>query len=418
MVMEAKKYGRFTKYKSNKMFLVVMAIFMCLMFYRYFIRQLSSFNVTLYAFNYSYGFMSRGLVGTLWRGIDAILPGNQMTYQALFTFSIILSIIYMIVLFAFFCMILNRTPQIDVHNMRYLIIFLSIFAVPIFATRANFGRIDLLLFIIVFICLMCIISEKAEWLCIPLVILAECIHQGFVFMNINIILVLFFYKAMKREGKERTKYLILFAATLIAASIFFLYFEFFSHVDGNNIYEEIVATAKSLSKSGTGYGTMLVKHEILGEGVWMDEFIFHLSNFVDAPIFLGLFLPYLIIGIVFLKKLLTGHREITDKLAYLAVVLGSLTVLPEMLLKVDFGRYVFAVFFYYIVIVMCLIVMGDEFVSDTLDEVKESVKARVPFAIFLLVYPMLFMPIYDVMVSIVDNNLALIISNGELYKSK
>ena len=416
--MEAKKYGRFTKYKSNKMFLVVMAIFMCLMFYRYFIRQLSSFNVTLYAFNYSYGFMSRGLVGTLWRGIDAILPGNQMTYQALFTFSIILSIIYMIVLFAFFCMILNRTPQIDVHNMRYLIIFLSIFAVPIFATRANFGRIDLLLFIIVFICLMCIISEKAEWLCIPLVILAECIHQGFVFMNINIILVLFFYKAMKREGKERIKYLILFAATLIAASIFFLYFEFFSHVDGNNIYEEIVATAKSLSKSGTGYGTMLVKHEILGEGVWMDEFIFHLSNFVDAPIFLGLFLPYLIIGIVFLKKLLTGHREITDKLAYLAVVLGSLTVLPEMLLKVDFGRYVFAVFFYYIVIVMCLIVMGDEFVSDTLDEVKESVKARVPFAIFLLVYPMLFMPIYDVMVSIVDNNLALIISNGELYKSK
>lgn len=415
MSLKAREY--FQK-NNNKIFLIAMAVFMLLMSYRFFIRELSSFNVTLYAFNYSYGFMSRGLIGTIWQGIDYILPGNQMTYEALFVFSLIISIVYLIVMFAFCCLVLKKTPKDEYKNVRYLIIFLSIFAIPIFATRSNFGRIDLFLFIIVFICLMCIISEKVEWICIPLVIIAECIHQGFVFMNINIILVLFFYKMLKREAKERKKYAIYFVLTLVCASVFFLYFEFFSHVDGENIFEEIVATAKSLSYSGKAYGTMLVQHEILGQGVWMDEWKYHVANFVDVPIFTILFLPYLTIGVRYLKKLVKGAKKTTDKWAYLAVALGALTVVPEMLLKVDFGRYVFAIFFYYIVLVMCLIAMGDRYVYDSLEETKDVIKAKIPFAIILIVYPMMFMPLYDIIISLVDSNLSQIVTNGVIYVSR
>ena len=407
-----------TRLKNNRLFLIAMAVFMCLLSYRFFVKELSSFNVTLYAFNYSYGFMSRGLIGTIWQGIDYILPGSQMTYDALFTFSLIISIIYVLVLFIFYMVIISKTKEENIDNIRYLIIFLSIFAIPIFATRSNFGRIDLFLFIIVFICLISIITEKAEWICIPLVAIAECIHQGFVFMNINIILVLFFYKIMKREGKERKKYIIYFVLTLLVASIFFMYFEFFSHVDGENIFEEIVSTAKSLSYSGKAYGTMLVQHEILGQGVWMDEWRYHYANFVDVPIFVVLFLPYLIIGIRFLKNLCKGEKNINDRLAYLAVALGALTVVPEILLKVDFARYVFAVFFYYIVVVMCLIVMGDKKTIDTFDMTKDKIKNKIPFAIILIVYPMMFMPLYDIIISLVDSNISQIITNGEIYVSR
>ncbi len=404
--------------KNNRIFLIAMAVFMCLLSYRFFVKELSSFNVTLYAFNYSYGFMSRGLIGTIWQGIDYILPGSQMTYDALFTFSLIISIIYVLVLFIFYMVIISKTKEENIDNIRYLIIFLSIFAIPIFATRSNFGRIDLFLFIIVFICLISIITEKAEWICIPLVAVAECIHQGFVFMNINIILVLFFYKIMKREGKERKKYIAYFVLTFVVASMFFMYFEFFSHVDGENIFEEIVSTAKSLSYSGKAYGTMLVQHEILGQGVWMDEWRYHYANFVDVPIFVVLFLPYLIIGINFLKNLCKGEKNINDRLAYLAVALGALTVVPEILLKVDFARYVFAVFFYYIVVVMCLIVMGDKKTVDTFDMTKEKIKNKIPFAIILIVYPMMFMPLYDIIISLVDSNISQIITNGEIYVSR
>ncbi len=404
--------------KNNRIFLIAMAVFMCLLSYRFFVKELSSFNVTLYAFNYSYGFMSRGLIGTIWQGIDYILPGSQMTYDALFTFSLIISIIYVLVLFVFYMVIISKTKEQNIDNIRYLIIFLSIFAIPIFATRSNFGRIDLFLFIIVFICLISIITEKAEWICIPLVAVAECIHQGFVFMNINIILVLFFYKIMKREGKKRKKYIAYFVLTFVVASMFFMYFEFFSHVDGENIFEEIVSTAKSLSYSGKAYGTMLVQHEILGQGVWMDEWRYHYANFVDVPIFVVLFLPYLIIGINFLKNLCKGEKNINDRLAYLAVALGALTVVPEILLKVDFARYVFAVFFYYIVVVMCLIVMGDKKTVDTFDMTKEKVKEKIPFAIILIVYPMMFMPLYDIIISLVDSNISQIITKGEIYVSR
>lgn len=407
-----------TRLKNNRLFLIAMAVFMCLLSYRFFVKELSSFNVTLYAFNYFYGFMSRGLIGTIWQGIDYILPGSQMTYDALFTFSLIISIIYVLVLFIFYMVIISKTKEENIDNIRYLIIFLSIFAIPIFATRSNFGRIDLFLFIIVFICLISIITEKAEWICIPLVAVAECIHQGFVFMNINIILVLFFYKIMKREGKERGKYIVYFVLTLVVASIFFMYFEFFSHVDGENIFEEIVSTAKSLSYSGKAYGTMLVQHEILGQGVWMDEWRYHYANFVDVPIFVVLFLPYLIIGIRFLKNLCKGEKNINDRLAYLAASLGALTVVPEILLKVDFARYVFAVFFYYIVVVMCLIVMGDKKTIDTFHMTKERIKHKIPFAIILIVYPMMFMPLYDIIISLVDSNISQIITNGDIYVSR
>jgi len=407
-----------TRLRNNRLFLIAMAVFMCLLSYRFFVKELSSFNVTLYAFNYSYGFMSRGLIGTIWQGIDYILPGSQMTYDALFTFSLIISIIYVLVLFIFYMVIISKTKEENIDNIRYLIIFLSIFAIPIFATRSNFGRIDLFLFIIVFICLISIITEKAEWICIPLVAIAECIHQGFVFMNINIILVLFFYKIMKREGKERGKYIVYFVLTLVVASIFFMYFEFFSHVDGENIFEEIVSTAKSLSYSGKAYGTMLVQHEILGQGVWMDEWRYHYANFVDVPIFVVLFLPYLIIGIRFLKNLCKGEKNINDRLAYLAAALGALTVVPEILLKVDFARYVFAVFFYYIVVVMCLIVMGDKKTIDTFHMTKKKIKNKIPFAIILIVYPMMFMPLYDIIISLVDSNISQIITNGEIYVSR
>ena len=402
----------------NKIFMGVMAIFMCLMAYSFFVMQLSSFNVTLYAFSYKYGFMSRGLIGTIYQGIDYILPGNQMTYEALYVFNIIITVIYLVMLFVFFCVVINNTKEHNLHVMRYLIIFLSIFAIPIFMTRSNFGRIDLFLYIILFICLICIIKERFEWLCIPLVIIAECIHQGFVFMNINIILVLLFYKMMKREGKERKKYLALLIATFVSASVMFLYFEFFSHVDGEAIFDEVVQTAKSLSASGKSYGTMLVQHEILGEGVWMDELRYHLANLVDVPIFLVFFLPYLLIGIYYLKNLVKSQSTLQDRLVYLAIALGSLTVVPEIILKVDFGRYVFAVFFYYIAITMCLIVLGDKCVEAQLGKTIEMVKSKIPFAIILLVYPIMFMPLYDVIISLVDSNLSQIVTNGDIYVSK
>jgi len=113
---------------------------------------------------------------------------------------------------------------------------------------------------------------------------------------------------------------------------------------------------------------------------------------------------YPIIGISFLVKLVRG-KNVRETWAYLAVALGSLTILPQVILKVDFGRYVFATFFYYITIVICLITMKDKCVSEQLDNTIEEVKEKLPLAKLLIVYPMLFMPFLDVHISYISYKL-------------
>lgn len=178
-------------------------------------------------------------------------------------------------------------------------------------------------------------------------------------------------------------------------SVLFLYFEFFSHPEGANIYEEIVTLAKRLSFDGNSYGTALVNHEILGLDVFEEEWIWHISNYIQTPIFLILFSPYIIIGFKYLKKLIKGKSG-KEKFVYLVVALGSLTAVPQMILKVDYGRYMFGFFFYYIAIVMCLIAMNDEHVVDVLEETKEEVKRVTPNGKWLIIYPLLYMPFLDV----------------------
>lgn len=401
--------------RENRLFILALLLFTVILVYRYFSRHMTEFNTTIYAFKYSYGFISRALLGSIWALLDRVIPMEMMAYEPIYWFNIIATFFYIVFFFLFYRRCLNSTKDKNLHNVRYLIIFLTIFAFPIFLCYPNFGRIDIFLFMITLAMLMLLIKEKSEWLIIPFCIVAECLHHGFVFMNINIVLVLLLYKALMKEKKrEQKKYFILSIVTFLLVSVFFLYFEFFSHAEGKNIYEEVVNTAMRISDTGDHYSKELVNHEILGEGVFMDEWEYHVANYIDTPIFLCFFFPYIFIAIHFFGHLLRGKTK-KEKVAYSLVMLGAATVVPEMILKVDYGRYVYAVFFYYIAIVLCLIAMGDQVIAGQLEETKQAVKAKLPCAIILLVYPMIFMPLYDIIISSVDDQIRIWFFGGRQF---
>ena len=142
---------------------------------------------------------------------------------------------------------------------------------------------------------------------------------------------------------------------------------------------------------------MLFKHEILGLDVHEDESFWHLQNKIELPIFLVLIVPYLLLVFMFLKNIFKncGKKNI---FIYLVVVCGSLTLLPEWILKVDYGRYVYATVFYYFVIVMALVCMKDRVITDALNSIK-GVLSKSKFSALLIVYPILFMPLYDTEIS-------------------
>lgn len=404
-----------TEKKHNLIFIFSLVFFAFLCFLKDFGSNMSHYNSTLYSFSYKYGFISRGFIGSCYHFLNRIIPIDLMTYDSLYAFSIIATIVLLIVIFIFYYYCLSKCSSNNLHNVRMLIVFFSVFTFSNFWTPENLGRIDIYFIIILFVSVILIIEDKCAWLVIPLVGICMCIHQGFTFTNANLILVLLFFKAMtSKEQSVRKKYLVYFLLTFAVVSILFLFFEFFSHISDTSIVEELISTSKNLSKSGNDYNETILNHEILGQGVFEDEIQYHIINLRELPFFLIVFCPYIIISIMFFKRLLKGEKG-RNLLGYLAVVLGALTLLPEMILKVDYGRYAYYVFFYYILVTISLVIMNDNKTIRTIEEVKGIINNKISFAKILIVYPLIFMPFSDWFISDITLRLCDIFLPGWLF---
>lgn len=397
---------------QNMTFLAALAVFAAASSVRYFSYEMSMYNTTPFALSYKYGFISRGFMGTLWAFLDGLAPKSLMNYRSLYMFSLWSTVLYLALLFVLFAVCLKRCRERDERNMRYLICFLGVFAFQMFWSDELFGRLDVYLMILTTLGMILLVEEKWEWLVIPFSIVCVMIHQGFVFVSANLMLVPLFYKILTCRGKKRRKYVVIFALTFLSISVLFLYFELFSHAKGTEIFDEVVASAKALSEDGNGYAESLINHEILGKDVFEDEWEYHVFNYKEFPTALLLFSPYLVIGVSFFKKLigksentmdenggLSGRKDAPHRFAYLVLFVGVATVLPEMILKVDYGRYMFRIFYYYISMVMVFIAMGDTTVADQLEETKEGIKRKIPVPLVVLFYPMFLTPFFDVIIS-------------------
>lgn len=402
------KDNKFTR--EDKWFFIGLAIISAVACVYYFDHVMSQYNTSLYAISYKYGFVSRGVVGTIWQYLDAILPFNLMTYGAIYKANIIITALFYGLIYIFLMFCVKNTKGQNRTNVKYLIVFFMIFTIPMFVTRQNMGRIDIYLIAISLICVWLLIRRRAEWLIIPLCALAMLIHQGFVFTNVNIILVLILVRWLTSDKKK--KYAFLFALTFIVVSVLFLYFEFNRETLPVASYEEMVQNAKALSHNNEYY-EMLFKHEFLGIDVYEDESFWHLQNRIELPIFIILFIPYIVLAVRFFVSVFRSSKTTRDKWLASFVLLGSLTLLPEWILKVDYGRYVYSMVFYYIIIIIALICMKNEIIADSVESLKIYLYNISPMTILLIVYPLLFMPLYDTEISRLTYNILRLIGFRE-----
>ena len=146
------KYNRLDK--KDRLFLLGMLFFCIICSLYYFAGIMSEYNTSLYVLSYKYGFMSRGLIGTIWQWLDALLPFNLMNYYSIYNMNMLFTAVLYLFYFVMYYIMLRIVPQSEKSNIKYLIIFLSIFTFPMFVTRecicyviTNF-QISELLFII------------------------------------------------------------------------------------------------------------------------------------------------------------------------------------------------------------------------------------------------------------------------------
>lgn len=384
-----------SKQKEIVRFMIMMAFVGFALFIASYHDIVRSYNSTLLALTYEYGFISRALLGTIYHLVDLILPVDMIDYSMVLLFAQITTAVFFLFLFWFSYLCLKKCKEEYLKPCEYLLLFMMIFTITTHSAGYNFFRVDILMIAVSVLGALLIVYEKAEWLVIALSAVGVLFHQGYVFMYFNIILILLFFKFLSAsEKKRRWKYGTLFVLSFGIGSVLFLYFEFFSRTNGAAIYEQVLAEAKLLAQNGA-YHTGLLEHEVLGLNLDDSEARFRAFNKDEFKVAFVLFMPYLVIATKFFVDLIKTAKTKLDKFKYVVVLIGSLTMLPDFILKVDYGRWFMAVMLYYIVVILALMMMRDEHLENHVSNTFNRVSKK-PWAFLLIIYPVLLVPLCDI----------------------
>lgn len=387
------------KKKQISRFMWLLILLSCAIFFLDYDERVLPYNSTILAFSYKYGFISRGLAGTIYQWIDSILPVNMIDYAMVLRFTLIVTLAFYVLFFAFCYQCMKRCQEEYLGRFLYLILFYAVFVVSMFAYKRNFGRLDLYLMALTVIGTMCLIAKKAEWLIVPLSMISVMYHQGYVFMFYNILLALLVYRLLsEKEKKARIYYGVVLLVSLIGCSALFLWFEFFSHTDGVRYVDEIIANAKAMTKpfNGMTYHDTLIDHEILGIDLSDVEYPYRVMNWIEIPFFIAIISPYIVLAVKLFRRILARAQGKTERLKYGFLAIAAGTLLPLFLMKCDYARWVFALISYYCMIFLALVAMGDRIVAEELTGIFTEIKEKYPFAILLLLLPALLTPFWDV----------------------
>lgn len=147
--------------KEIREFMAAELFFGLLLFLRYYEAWVNLMNGTVLAFSYKYGFISRGLVGTFYQWLDRVLPFDMMRYQAVVNYTLIVTMIFYGVMAGFFVLCLRRGAG----QIRYIILFFTIFMVPFSAAHLIFGRPDVYCLMLSTLATVLLIKERPNgWL--------------------------------------------------------------------------------------------------------------------------------------------------------------------------------------------------------------------------------------------------------------
>ena len=405
-----------TKQREIRKFMIMLSVVNLALFAVTCRGMVRSYNTTMLALSYEYGFTSRSLLGTLYHLLDAVLPLDLIDYRAVVATAYVATILFVLFVEYFLYRCLRCCEGEMVKYGEYLALILSLCLVSTFSFPYNFFRVDIFMILVSLLGVLCLVKERAQWLVVPLSALGVMFHQGYVFMYFNLILVLLFYRALswwKEDRRKARRYGLLFALSFLVGSVLFLWFEFFSRSNGAAFFDTIKSEAEKLSYDGIYHSTLLY-HEVLGIDLASTEEEFSRVNAVQILMCGIVCLPMLVFAVRFFAGLIKKAKGASEKWKYLAVALGAATILPDFLLKIDYGRWMAAVVVYYVGIVLALLAMKDPVMEAQVRESGESLIRRPGMALWLMIV-LLLLPFLDVNIDPFFRHLGSIVNRNFLH---
>ena len=111
-----------------------MILFTFVLFWNNFAGTTSNIKTTMLAFHYGYGFISRGLLGTIYGVLNRILPWDLYTFGWAMLFFEGCFLVFVVLLFLFCMKCLRMSDEKVKQSARYFIILYFIAAIPMFSS--------------------------------------------------------------------------------------------------------------------------------------------------------------------------------------------------------------------------------------------------------------------------------------------
>ena len=337
-----------------------------------------------YVIDYSYGFGSRLLIGSIMH----LLCGKVVTSTAAYGFVVAMLCVLSIVVALFSGYIYRRIKDSDIRKaVLFLIVFyLASPASPEYLWVAeNMGRLDAYLFLITVILAFVYFGVKNTYvrylLFLLLGIIAILIHQVWFFLFFPFLLVIMLQDVLK-SGWDKKKVICTVCLTLCIGGVF-LYMQLGSGIHYD--YETLMTRLGEHADFDVDSAAMEAEY------FWTLKDHFYKNMVPEIPHHLkyGFMLVCMLVPVwggamwIWLRSIKYSDKK--QKVKYILMLLTNLAYLPVFVLMNDWGRWFAALFIVAFLNIMLLAGDGDKGICAALKSMGAAIaKNPIPFILLIL----------------------------------
>lgn len=337
--------------------------------------------MTPYALSYKYGFISRGLVGSI---IRIFIPNLTLKHIYLI---VAFNTVMLCALTVFFINRILKYAGMGRDNALLFLIFLFIVnpgSIAFLFYWGNYGRFDLFMIMILMAGAMLMVKEKGLFLIPIFSLMGILIHQAYVFMYFPALIVLLLYLGYVRKNRYGKW---IFWITGIVTCVAFCYMQFASGVKGYD-YSSMMADINAT----TDLPGEFIEDDMMVRLEYFTSVFATIQHFVISPLKKNLFkilcvfimlLPLLGIFKSIWKDFMSEQKS---RLLWVIPWSGVIGMIPKFLMTNDYGRDFSALIISQFVLMFTLLMFGDSGMKKAFRNLSARISEKPVMYVAILVY--------------------------------
>ncbi|MBQ7944893.1 MAG: hypothetical protein IJ326_12640 [Lachnospiraceae bacterium] len=364
---------------------IATAVYLIYMLYINVADRIYSYVNVWYVLDYSYGFGSRLMLGSLLH----MLTGDFIDEKFVYHFIIMMLAVLCILLAILVGMVYRKIEHTDKKaGVLFLIVFyLASPAAPGYLwTDENMGRLDTYLFICALALALIFCKVKRAWLRYVLFVLigvfAISVHQVYFFLFFPSLLVMMIQDMWK--AKFAKKQIILSVGSVVIIGIVFLFMQFGSGI----YYDDLAVLISDMSKTTN---IAVSEAPLEAEYWWTIKDHIVKNQLPELPerirfgvLTVAMLVPVWGISLYIWIQAIKSKQEKLQKCKYWLMLLSNIAYVPVFALMTDWGRWFAAFFVVTFLNLMVLIYDGDEGIGCGVEKLSTAVR-RYPIVFIVLV---------------------------------